>query len=166
MDVNERLARLEAIIEIERLQYAYGDACDDGYPPDLLSAMFTADGRWVREFTRGGQGKELVGRAAIAKHFAATPKRFLWGSHGCTPVRIDVSPGAQEAVGRWRLRMPCVLLFNGRRQNFWIAGRYQNDYLVEDGEWRFKKVRMIYDVATPVDFAWPTRTIDRTYLDG
>ena len=166
MDVDERLARIEAILEIERLQYAYGEACDDGYPPDRLGEMFTADARWVREFAGEGAGKECIGRAAIEEHFAATPMRFLWGSHNCMPVQIDVSPGAQSAVGRWRLQMPCVLLFDGEPRDFWISGRYRNDYVVEDGRWRFKTVRMIYDVATPVDAAWPARAIDRTYLDG
>ncbi|GAA0971951.1 hypothetical protein GCM10009555_024230 [Acrocarpospora macrocephala] len=159
-EIEQRLARLEAIEAISRLQYDYGIACDDGYHPERLSAMFTEDAVWSRTLGDGDATREFVGRSRIAAHFSESPKRFLWGMHNCLPIRIDVEPGSRRAFGVWRLLMPCVVLLDGEPTDFWVAGRYENDYVEHDGVWRFQTVRMIYEVAAPIRSGWPPRLLD------
>lgn len=104
-----RLDRLEAVAEIGALMQRYADAADAKHtaaatraPAAALAAAaaaqaacFTEDAEW----SGGGFGGLLKGRAAIEAFFRNTPWRFT--SHHYAPARI--APQGDRAEAEWRL---------------------------------------------------------------
>lgn len=104
-----RLARLEAQAEIGALMQRYADAADAKHsalrapaPAAALraaaaaqAACFTDDAEW----SGGGFGGDLRGRAALEAFFAATPWRFT--AHHYAPAGI--APEGDRAEADWRL---------------------------------------------------------------
>ncbi|MSP82832.1 MAG: nuclear transport factor 2 family protein [Alphaproteobacteria bacterium] len=148
MNLESRIARLEAIEEIKALKAWYCAYCDDGYRPDELAGLFTRAGA----IDAGPFGRH-VGRKAIRDYFAAISKTLVYAAHHATNPIIEVD-GA-EATGRWRLHVAATMIREGRKEAVWIVGDYRDTYAVEDGKWRFADVALAIDFIAPHATGWP-----------
>ena len=73
---------------------------------------------------------------------------------------IIVSPDGQHAVGQWHLFGPhSNRVFDPETRTkrdtaFWIAGKYDNEFVKVDGQWKFLKLHPICWLRTPYDKSW------------
>lgn len=139
-ELEQRLSRLEAIKEIERLKYRYLRACDRK-DPDAIRECFVRDGA---ELDYGPLGK-LTGRDALVEVFTNLALRRESGTwlyhdvhHGHHPD-IDVLDDA-SATGRWTLSFLRVNLEAGAVEQASIE--YHDSYVVEDGAWKIRSSRV------------------------
>jgi len=76
-----------------------------------------------------------------------------------TPL-IEVAEDRTCAWGQWHLFGPhSNRVFNPETSTkkdtaFWIAGKYDNEFVMENGEWKFKKLRPICWLRTPYNKSW------------
>ena len=98
-DLERRIARLEAVREIEQLKIRYAKICDAGYDPAEIAKIVTDDVVWD-----GGAGLgRHEGKQAVCDFFAGAPNRITWALHYmiAPAVEVDNLPVTPNAV--WRL---------------------------------------------------------------
>ena len=95
MDIETRLRRVEATEQIRSLKARYCDLCDQGYPADELTELFTEDGAWD-----GHEMGVFEGRDAIHKLFTNMPNVMSFAIHHVTNSSVEVSEDIKTATGR------------------------------------------------------------------
>jgi len=142
-ELARRVARLEAVGEIEKLKYRYLRACD-GKDPDAMRACFVRDGA---EIDYGPLGK-FTGRDDLVGLYTRLALRREEGTwmyhdihHGHHPD-IEVLDDSR-ATGRWTLGFMRVNLEADVLEQASIE--YLDTYVVEDGTWKIKS-----SVVTPL----------------
>ena len=175
-DVEQRLAALEHRVgeledlnAIRRLHWAYGYYIDFNRP-DEVAELFAEDGSVV--FLSG----EYVGKAGVKRLYGDwIQQRFTGGRPG--PVHgllldhfqmqdvITVAPDRQTAKGRFH----GILLGGGHDdfqdtreemmpQQFMEAGIYENDYVVENGQWKIKRLNYMMQWQGNYEEGWAHTT--------
>ncbi len=125
------LGRAESVRAIENLQAMYGYYIDKGQWKQA-AALFSKDGSW--EF---GQSGVYIGNARIERALG------LAGPPGLEPGQLNnyvmvqpiihVSADNRTAKARWRSDV--LLSRNGTGE--WGGGVYENEYVNDNGTWRF-----------------------------
>ncbi len=165
-DANARLAALEAelvtlegdlgLLEdtkaIKRLQRAYGYYVDKKLSREI-GALFADDPATTAEL--GGSGV-YVGRARIAEFY----DRII-GGEGLEPGElfnhmilqgvVHVAPDGLTAKGRWRA---LIQIGQHGESAVWAEGPYENEYVKEDGVWKFSKVHWYQTFSAPYSPGW------------
>jgi hypothetical protein len=143
---------LEDTKAIKRLQRAYGYYVDKKLSREIGALFADAPNTTVGI---GGYGV-YVGRARIAEFYDR-----LMGGEGLKPGElynhmilqgvVHVAPDGRTAKGRWR-----ALLQIGKHGEsaVWAEGPYENEYVKENGVWKFSKVHWYQTVAAPYDPGW------------
>ena len=127
---NSSRLQLEDIEAIKILKARYGYYCDDSYDPDGISSLFVEDGVWD-----GGQFGRYEGRNAIHDFFRDLARdKIGFAMHLFMNPLIEVS--GDTAKGHWYLL--CPLTLHEGNQATWCAGRYFEEYVKVDGEWKHK----------------------------
>lgn len=163
--LEHRVGELEDINAIRRLHWAYGYYIDFNRPEEVAD-LFAEDG--VVVFLSG----EYVGRAGVLRLYGDwIQHRFTGGRPG--PVDgllldhfqmqdiITVAPDRKTAKGRFR-----GVLFGGWHddflehkpdfmpQQFMEAGIYENDYVVENGVWKIKRLDYVVEWQAEYEKGW------------
>lgn len=143
------ITRLEDSKAIKRLQRAYGYYVDQKRHEEL-AALFSADAT----VELSGMGV-YIGRDRIAEFY----ERLMGGpigpgelyNHMILQGVVNVSEDGSTANGRWR-----ALIQTGEHGESasWAEGPYENEYVKENGVWRFSKVHWYQTVAAPYDPGW------------
>ena len=145
-DLLRRLDALESEGALRRLMSEYQEARDFGTGSGTrIANLFTADGIWegvgrVAEVLGSHQGRE-----AIERRFAA-PLPF--SVHFLTNESIIVD--GDTAMGTGRDLQSTVY----KGQAVWIAGRYHNDFVRVEGQWKFRHLRIDGIFVTPSEDGW------------
>jgi hypothetical protein len=143
-DLEQRVARLEAIEEIKQLKVRYAKICDAGYSPDDVAKVFTDDAVW--------DGGEQLGRhegiEAIRKFFGET--KISWAVHYMIAPAIEMSDDLRSAKGTWYLWEPCTI----EGTAIWIMARYADTLVLEDDGWKFAEMLVDSQAVTPVQADW------------
>ncbi len=145
-DLFRRLDVLESEAAIRRLMAEYLEARDLGTGSGTyIAKLFTPDGVWegvgrLAEVLGSHQGRE-----AIERRFSA-PLPF--SVHFLTNESITID--ADTAVGTWRYLQSTVY----KGQAVWVAGRYHNDFVRIEGQWKFQHVRIDAIFVTPYEDGW------------
>ena len=148
MDLNDLTRRIQAQEDVEankRLQTRYGDLCDNGYDADGIAALFTEDAVWDGDLFGRYEGRE-----AIREYFRGASSQITFALHFVMNPIIAVD--GQTATGTWYLFQACT--FAGDNQAIWGAARYDERYVKQDGEWRFKSLRLASSFWTPYEQGW------------
>ncbi|HEX6998054.1 MAG TPA: nuclear transport factor 2 family protein [Gammaproteobacteria bacterium] len=148
--LEHEIERLEASKAIKRLQRAYGYYADKKLVSEL-GALFARDAT-----VEIGQSGVYVGRERITEFY-----RRLLGGEGLTRGElfnhmilqgvVHVSDDAQTAKGRWRA---LIQIGQHGETAIWAEGPYENEYVKEDGVWKFSKVHWYQTVSAPYDPGW------------
>lgn len=147
----QRVARLEDLNAIKRLQRAYGYYVDEGQW-DRVAELFSSDGSIeigldgvyrgrdrIREYLHAlGGGRNGLEPGQLNEHFQLMPVVTL-GTDGTT------------AQGTWR-----AVILNGRlgRDAFWGEGPYINEYVKEDGVWKIQRSNLVPLFRNPYRYSW------------
>ncbi len=145
-DLLRRLEALEAEAAIRRLMAEYLATRDfEEEKGRHIASLFVPDGIW--------EGKGLFapilgshhGREAIEQRFSK-PMPFSVHIAGCESISVH----GDEAIGRWVFLQPSTI--NG--QAHWVAGRYDNEFVRVDGQWKFKHIRVVGIFSSPYEDGW------------
>lgn len=150
-ELSARVARLEAIEEIRQLKGRYARLCDAGPDADGLAELFAEDA----VMDQGPRWGVHAGREAIRRHFAGAAETMDFSMHYVGLDAIEVAPDLTTASGRWYLWQPCTFELDGRATPIWLSGRYEDEYVRQDGVWRFATVTFHTVLFTSFEAGWP-----------
>ncbi|HET9830686.1 MAG TPA: nuclear transport factor 2 family protein, partial [Vicinamibacterales bacterium] len=131
--------RVEALSAIKRLQYAYGHYAELGLWHDFAD-LFADTG--VGHYTTGALDREQI-RALFLKEVGGGQLGLADGRiypHISMQPVVTLAPDGQSAKGRWHIM---AMLGGYERSASWAGGVYENQYVRENGVWKFKEVRYI-----------------------
>jgi hypothetical protein len=143
---------LEDTKAIKRLQRAYGYYVDKKLSREI-AALFADDPNTTAEL--GGSGV-YVGRARIAEYY----DRIIGGenlkpgqlfNHMILQGVVHVAPDGRTAKGRWRA---LIQIGEHGQSATWAEGPYENEYVKEDGVWKFSKVHWYQTFSAPYAPGW------------
>ncbi|HMB73061.1 MAG TPA: nuclear transport factor 2 family protein, partial [Gammaproteobacteria bacterium] len=146
-----RAELIEDANDIKRLQRAYGYYVDDGQWGEVVD-LFADDA----EIEFGLDGI-YVGKDRIREYFVAA----AGGRTGLEPGRINehmqlmpvvsVAADGHSAKARWR-----EVIMAGRLGGYaaWGEGPFENEYVKQDGKWKFSKVYWHQAVVAPYEGGW------------
>lgn len=150
--LEHRAQLLEDTKAIKRLQRAYGYYVDKKLG-DQIGALFADAPDTTAEL---GQLGVYVGKARIAEFYT-----HVMGGEGLKPGElydhmilqgiVHVAPDGMTAKGRWRA---LIMLGEHGKSATWAEGPYENEYVKENGVWKFHKVHWYQTVAAPYDPGW------------
>lgn len=154
----QQVTRLEDINAIEKLTRTYGYYIDTGLWSQVAE-LFAQDS--VTEI--GGEGI-YKGKEGARKQFLMSFGKEIGRGPGQDGLHkgvlfnhpqlqgvVDVDPDGKTAHGRWRTL--AQVAWHGRIA-FWNEGTYENDYVKENGVWKFKKLQFWSRYFTEFDKGW------------
>ena len=149
---NAELARqitlLQDIEAIKKLKAEYCDICDDDHNQDRIVTIFAEDGIWE------GEGRLYAkGHAEIRKLFKSFAERISFSQHNVFNPRIEVK--GSEAHATWYFLGPFT--FRKGNRPYWLAARYEDDYVKINGAWKIKHLRTIGRMTAPYEEGWAPR---------
>jgi hypothetical protein len=144
--LQQRIARLSAVTErvealsaVKRLQHAYGHYSELGLWHDFAD-LFADTG--IGYYTQGALDREGI-RSLFLKEVGGGRLGLAHGRiypHISMQPLVTLSADGQSANGRWRI----MAMLGGYNANAsWSGGVYQNQYVRENGVWKFKEVRYL-----------------------
>ena len=142
-DLELRLRRLEDIEEIRRVRAEYALAADErtGCAVNVSRTvrLFAEDGVWDAT-PRWGRHE---GRETVRRYLSTGNAGIDWSLHWLLDTGVDVAPGREQATSRWYLIELANMLdkSTGERNLVWLAGLYDDQYVIEEGAWKFRLVR-------------------------
>jgi SnoaL-like domain len=151
-----RLRVLEDIEEIKKLQRIYGYYLDNKLWDEVVD-LFSDH---TESISIGNRGLYLE-KKGVDTFFK---KVFGGGKSGRQPRElhnhmqlqgvVNVDPGGKTAKGRWRALIQMTYQFPDGMQAGWGEGVYENEYVKENGKWKFKKMLWHRTFATPYQDGW------------
>jgi len=131
--------RVEALSAIKRLQHAYGHYAELGLWHDFAD-LFADSG--IGHYTTGALDREQI-RALFLKDVGGGQVGLKDGRiypHISMQPVVTLAPDGQSANGRWHIM---AMLGGYQSTASWAGGVYENQYVRENGVWKFKDVRYI-----------------------
>ena len=158
-DLEARVKRLEDIEAIGVLKARYCAACDDGYDPDRLAALFTDDAVWDGGRTFG----RAEGREGIRRHFTGAGDRITVARHQVMNPIVEIdADDPDRATGHWLLFQPCTNVGPDGEEAVWLAATYGDTYRRVDGRWLIASTTIDVAFFAPFDRGW----VEQRYLPG
>lgn len=146
-DLALRITRLEANKDIERLIADLGAAFDGGPSAEALRPLFTAEAIFEID------GYDILhGADAIAEGVAGNADQgFRWTLHFLVSPRIALAADGLTASLSFML-WEAATAASGRA--YWIGGNYVADAAVDEGRWRFRRLRLNADLISHYPEGW------------
>jgi hypothetical protein len=154
--LESRLRMLEDIEEIKRLQRIYGYYLDNKLwdeVVDLFSDHTESISIGRRGLYFGKKGVEVFFRKVMGGGKSGRQPKELHNHMQLQGV-VNVDPGGEAAKGRWRALVQMTYHFPDKTQAGWGEGVYENEYVKENGKWKFKKVFWHRTFSTPYEDGW------------
>jgi hypothetical protein len=150
--IERDVALLEDTKAIKRLQRAYGYYVDKKLSREI-GGLFADDPAATAEL--GGLGV-YVGRARIAEFYdriigGEGLKRGELYNHMILQGVVHVAPDGLTAKGRWRA---LIQIGQHGQSAVWAEGPYENEYVKENGVWKFRKVHWYQTFTAPYSPGW------------
>lgn len=161
--LESRLTGLESEIQlledtkaIKRLQRAYGYYLDKGLWRELGN-LFADDPETSVEYADQGVyiGKERIGEYMRRLVGDGREEGQLFNYIIMQGV-VNVAPDGLTAKGRWRA---LIQVGQHGESAVWVEGPYENDYIKEDGTWKFHKIHWYQTLAAPYEPGWHLESI-------
>jgi SnoaL-like domain len=131
--------RVEAISAIKRLQHAYGHYSELGLWHDFADLFADAG---IGHYTQGALDREGI-RALFLKEVGGGRLGLADGRiypHISMQPVVTLAADGQSGKGRWHIM---AMLGGYERSASWAGGVYENEYMRENGVWKFKDVRYL-----------------------
>jgi hypothetical protein len=150
--LEQQMQLLEDTKAIKRLQRAYGYYVDKKLSRQIGALFANASGTSAQ---LGGSGV-YVGKARITEFY----DRIIGGeglaegelyNHMILQGIVHVADDGATANGRWRA---LIQIGDHGESAIWAEGPYENEYVKEDGVWKFSKVHWYQTFSAPYDPGW------------
>jgi hypothetical protein len=149
------VARLEDIEALKALKARYAYYCDHGYDADGMASLFVEDSVWTSNAFGTYHGRE-----AIREFQANISSQILWALHFMICPVVDVSDDGQHATGSFYL-IEFATMVRGKdapepdvRDAVVMSAVYNDTFVREGGEWKFKKVDVEFHQVSDLDKGW------------
>jgi len=145
--LTQRVQGAEDYIALSNLEDAYGyyvDKCQWDQAADL----FAKDGT-----LEIGQRGVYIGQDRVRQYLHRLPTLqygVVFNHIQLQPV-ITVAPDGKTAKARWRAVIQAGVLHKSAQ---WGEGTYENEYVKEDGVWKFKKLHAYFTYYVDFDKGW------------
>jgi hypothetical protein len=150
-ELERRVARLEAIEAIKRVQIRYAEICDAGNDPDEHVKLFVEDAVW----DSGERFGVHRGVGEIHAFFSGIRNVMKWALHYMISPVVEVADDLKSARGHWYLWQPCTMEIDGVDEPVFLTATYDVDYVLDDdGAWKFKEVRLRVQTLAPYADGW------------
>ena len=156
--LESRLAELETEIglledtkAIKRLQRAYGYYLDKGLWSEL-GELFADDPETSVEYADAGVyvGKDRV-REYMRQLVDDGREAGQLFNYMIMQGVVNVAADGLTAKGRWRA---LIQVGQHGESAVWVEGPYENEYIKEDGTWKFHKIHWYQTLAAPYEPGW------------
>jgi len=144
--LQQRVDRLESLVEgveavsaVKRLQYAYGHYAELGLWHDFAD-LFADTG--VGHYTTGALDRDQIRELFLQEvggGQVGLAEGRIYPHISMQPV-VTLAPDGQSAKGRWHI-MAMLGGYGGGAS--WAGGVYENEYVRENGVWKFQEVRYL-----------------------
>jgi hypothetical protein len=164
--LENRLINMEDIQEIENLQRIYGYYLDARLYEQVID-LFSDK---TESIEIGGMGvymgKKGVIRLMRNYYNASPPYPGKMALHMQLQGVVHVDPSGDTAKGRWYCLMIQAQKINGKEdiKAIWGHGKYEDEYIKENGKWLLKKVLFINTFRTPYEDGWVKTPVITTPL--
>jgi len=158
-----RMTRLEDVNAIGKLTRAYGYYIDKGLWSQVVD-LFAEDGT----VQLGGEGI-YKGRKGVARLFSLSFGKGMGRGSGTDGLTrgvlfnhpqfqgiVDVDPDGTSAHGRWRTL--AQVAWHGKVA-FWNEGVYENEYVKENGVWKFRHMKFWPTYFTLYSVGWDKQDV-------
>jgi hypothetical protein len=148
--LRQQITLLEDAKAIERLQQAYGYYMSEGLGSEA-AALFSDSPAASIELAQQGV---YMGKKRIREFLTHGGEGLKEGEIRESPIMqgvVHVSPDGRSARGRWR-----TLIMGGTygQDGTWTEGPYENEYVKENGVWKFQRVHWYMTVKGSYDKGW------------
>lgn len=157
-ELEREVTRMEDIQAIEDLQQMYGYYMDSHHREEVVD-LFSDDTESVEIESVGlFLGKEGVKRFFLDNDLV---------DEGVTKVPgwiyililmsqdvIDLDPSGKTAKGRWNTWLAEAMTVGGIPRQQWVHGYYENEYVKENGQWKFRKLHWNVTFFTSFEAGW------------
>jgi hypothetical protein len=157
-EMEARLQKVEDELAIDRLQKIFGYYLDNRMLKEAWE-LFSKNAESIEIADRGVfKGNEGAGRFFLEylgkENAIAKPGLFAFHMQHQGVVTVD--PGGRTAKGRWYLIMIQARPYppGGPIRSVLGHGVYENEFIKEDGVWKFKKVFMSLHYRSPIEGGW------------
>jgi hypothetical protein len=156
-DLETRIQRLEDLEEIRRLKHYYYCHCVDRAVAGDASASEETISRFADNIVADFTGQPLAeGKEVVAAFYAQAVPAFLsWCQHRVMNEVIDID--GDTATAMWYIDCPATFRQGnpaGLEGSGFIAGRYAEEYIREDGVWKWSKITALLDVQKSFSDNW------------
>ncbi|MBN2060001.1 MAG: nuclear transport factor 2 family protein [Deltaproteobacteria bacterium] len=164
--LEDKITRLEDIEEIKRLQRIYGYYLYT-HQTDKILDLFSDNTESIEVADRG----LFLGKEGVRKVFGEVVVGSEKRPHNAGDMHITMQlqgvvhldPGGQRAKGRWHGWIIGVRTIAGMQRQTWAHGIYENEYIKENGKWKFRKLHFNLTFRTPYEDGWlKTPVIDES----
>ena len=147
-DLARRIQRLEDIEAIKWMIVRYAQGADQHNNTDILMPLFAEDAVW----DAGERFGRYVGKQAIHDFLKGSGSFIGWTLHYMVSPAIKIAEDGKTAQAFWYLwetaNMPNSQTHDP--EAMWIGGTYDTELAKENGEWKFKKVNLQYQIAVTI----------------
>ena len=142
-DLEKRIAQLEDMESIRRLKHYYYCHCVDRAVVGDVQAIGETISRFADGMAIDFTGLPVIeGREPVAAFYSQHVPNFMsWCHHRVMNEVIDID--GDTATARWYFECPGNFLEGnpfGLVGSWVVAGRYVEDYVREDGVWKWRKI--------------------------
>jgi hypothetical protein len=150
--LEDEITRLKDIEEIRKLQKIYCYYLER-WQVDQVIPLWSDDPDASVEIANSGV---YVGKKSIEKLFSLTIDNSPEFLHVLMPVNdvIDVDTGGKTAKGRWYGIGCYAVKVEGKTKAIFSNGVYENEYVKENGKWKFKKIHWYETFFSPWEDGW------------
>lgn len=147
-----RIQRLEDVEEIRNLKMAYAKLCDEGYDADGIVALFAEeDVSWQSDVFGTYNGRD-----EIHGWFANVDDEIQWALHLMINPVVEVADDGRTAKGSFYLLELATMSSptNPEPDAVIMTGKYRDEFVKVDGEWKFKRIEVNFEQASNLDQGW------------
>jgi hypothetical protein len=164
-ELEARIRTLEDIEEIKKLQRTYGYYLDHGMFSDIID-LFSDNMESVEVADHGvflgKEGARKFFNIIMGKEGRKPPPELSLHLHMQHQGVVDLAKDG-TAKGRWQCWIVGVQTVAGTIRQVWGHGVYENEYVKEGRQWKFKKLYFNLTFQTPYEDGWlKTPVISRT----
>ena len=165
--LESQVRTLQDIEDIKKLQRAFGFYLEHWMAEDIIDLFADGPDTTLSVATGEFRGKEKIRlfcqRGKKGNDIMKSEKpEYLHQVMQLSGI-VDVAPDGKTAKGRWYGFGANALPAEGGIAQGWMNGVYENEYVKENGKWKFKKVRWCMTFNAPFKEGWvdPSVCVER-----
>ena len=146
-ELERRIQALEDVEEVKKLMATYCYYVDAFQWGDVVS-LFADDAKTDYDMLGKHEGKEAI-------EFLFTqiiPASGTWFAHQLLNPVVTVD--GEKAKGTWYLLCPAITPNPDGERAVWIHGRYDNEFVKQDGKWKFSLLNFKFSFVAPYEDGW------------